>query len=236
MPVMPTDPELTRLLEAFLPHVPFEGWSDRALAAAAAEAGITPQRLRELCPRGAVDLAAAHHRAGDAAMVAALRGADLSGLRFRDRVAFALRARIAAAGDREVVRRAAALFALPQHAAEGAALIWGTADLIWETLGDSDRDLAWYTKRATLAAIWASVVLYWLGDQSPDGSATEAFIDRRIADVMAFESLKGRVRASPFWRPFAGAFDRFASRVKAPPRRPPEDLPGYWGPRPSDGG
>ena len=49
---------------------------------------------------------------------------------FRDRVAAAVMARLEAVDDPELVRRGMTLFALPHHAAEGAALIWGTADRV----------------------------------------------------------------------------------------------------------
>ena len=67
--------------------------------AAAEDAGVEPGVARAVCPRGAVDLALAYHEAGDAAMLAALDAADLSEMKFRDRVAFAVRARLEAVED-----------------------------------------------------------------------------------------------------------------------------------------
>ena len=108
-----------RVLRAALGHVAFDGWSEPSLAAAIADSGVEPGLARALYPRGGVDLAVAYHRAGDAAMVEALASRDLASLRFRDRVALAVRLRLQAA-DKELVRRGSALFALPQHAIEGA--------------------------------------------------------------------------------------------------------------------
>jgi hypothetical protein len=51
-------------------------------------------------------------------------------------------------------------------------------------------DLNWYSKRAILSGVYSSTVLYWLGDQSAGHAATWAFLDRRIEDVMRFETLK----------------------------------------------
>jgi ubiquinone biosynthesis protein COQ9 len=188
-----------RLLEAALIHVPFDGWSRATLAAAARDAGIDAGLAHALFPRDGVDLALAYHRRGDAAMVAKLAAQDLSDLRIRDKVALAVRTRIEAA-DREAVRRGAALFALPQHAGEGARAIWGTADAIWTTLGDPSQDGNWYTKRAILASVYASTVLYWLGDETPDHQATWDFLDRRIDGVMRFEMAKAQVQKSPLLR------------------------------------
>lgn len=214
-----------RLLDAALPHVAFDGWSEATFRAAAA--GLSPELARAQCPRGALDLAVAYHRLGDRAMEAALAAEDLSALRLRERVARAVRIRLDGA-DREIVRRGAALFALPQHAPTGAGLVWGTADAIWRALGDTSDDINWYTKRATLAAVYSATVLFWLGDESEGHEATWAFLDRRIEGVMRFEEAKARLKASPLiGRMLAGPL-KALGRVR-PPAGAPWDLPGRIG-------
>lgn len=222
-----TDPRALTLLDAILPHVAFDGWSPEAFSAAVEDSELTVEEARSVCPRGATDLAIMFHTQGDAAMVAALKEADLSDMRFRDKVAHAVQLRLDAVEDKEAVRRGSALFALPHMAPEGSKLIWGTADAIWTALGDTSTDVNWYTKRATLSAVYGSVVLYWLGDDSTDGQATAAFIDRRIENVMQFETFKAAVNANPLTKPFASALGQLTSRIKAP-GRPPSDLPGSW--------
>jgi ubiquinone biosynthesis protein COQ9 len=185
------------LLDAAIAHVPFDGWSDATLRAGLADAGIDAATGRILFPKGGVDLALAYHRRGDAAMRDALSREDLAALRFRDRVARAVRLRIEAA-DIELVRRGTTLFALPQNAMAGAGAVWGTADAIWTALGDQTRDLNWYSKRATLSAVYGATVLFWLGDDSQDHQATWEFLDRRIGDVMEIEKLKSSVRENRF--------------------------------------
>ena len=225
----PQTPLEDQLLEAALMHVAFDGWSPETFVAAAADVGVSPEEARVACPRGALDLAVLFHQRGDAAMVAALDAADLEGMRFRDKVALAIRLRLEVVPDKEAVRRGSALFALPHMAPEGARLIWGTADRIWTALGDASDDVNWYTKRATLSGVYAAVVLYWLGDDSTDGQATRAFIDRRISDVMQIETVKAQVRDIPVLRPLMGPLDRVLSSIK-PPRgvQDRDDLPGTW--------
>lgn len=224
----PLDPMMDQLLDAALPHVAFDGWSPTAFAAAIKETGVNPAHAKTLCPRGAVDLAIAFHKRGDAAMTAALNDADLSGMRFRDKVAHAVRLRIRSVVDKEAVRRGTALFSLPHMAPDGAKLIWGTADAIWNALGDTSRDVNWYTKRLTLSGVYSSVVLFWLGDDSLDMQDTDAFIDRRIDNVMQFEKFKAQAKDNPLLRPFASALERMTASVKAPPKVPDVDLPGMW--------
>jgi ubiquinone biosynthesis protein COQ9 len=228
MPGQSADPAKAALLAAALPHVAFDGWSPATFNAAAAETGLPVEHARTLCPRGAVDLAALFHQQGDAAMVAAVAAANLKDMRYRDKVAFAVRARIDAISDKEAVRRGTSLFALPHMAPTGAQLIWGTADKIWEALGDTSRDVNWYTKRATLSGVYASVVLYWLGDDSTGAQATDAFINRRIDNVMQFEKVKAAVRDNPLLKPVTGPLGRLLGAIKAPTKIPDVDLPGIW--------
>lgn len=212
-----------KLLDAALGHVPFDGWSESTFKAAIADSGVPAGLARGLFPRGGVDLALAYHRRGDDEMVAALARLDLSTLRFRDRVARAIRLRLELA-DRELVRRGATLFSLPVHAADGARAIWTTADRIWTALGDTTRDLNWYSKRATLSAVYGATVLYWLGDQSTDRQATWDFLDRRIEQLLQVERLKAGFRENPFGKAWMAGPGKLFETIRAP--NLPEDLPG----------
>ncbi|MHA6325009.1 COQ9 family protein [Roseivivax sp. CAU 1753] len=223
------DDTLDRLIDAALMHVPFDGWTEASFRAAIADSGVDPTVARALMPRGAVDLALAYHRRGDAKMVARLAATDLASLRFRDKVTRAVRYRIAATEDREVVRRGTTLFALPPYAPDGARAIWGTADAIWTALGDTSTDVNWYTKRATLSGVYSATVLFWLGDDSVDNQATWDFLDRRIEDVMRIEQAKATLRKNPLLSRLMAGPERLAAAIRPPRRR--TDVPGQTGGR-----
>ena len=216
---------LDTLLDAILPHVVFDGWSPASFKAALGDLNISEAEAKFVAPRGAIDLAVAYHRRADAAMVARLSEADLDDLRYSEKVATALRYRIEAMDNREAVRRASTLFALPMNTVEGGKLVWETADAIWNALGDTSDDANWYTKRATLSGVWASTVLFWLGDDSAGFADTFAFIDRRIDDVMRIEKMKSKLRENPLSKPLMQFQDAFFSKMRAPGDAP-DDLPG----------
>lgn len=212
-----------RIVEAALAHAPFDGWSEVTLKAAIADSGVAAALGHALFPRGGVDLAVAYHKQGDAAMVAALANSDLASLRYTERVALAIKLRLGVA-DRELVRRGSSLFSLPQHAAEGAKLVWGTADAIWTALGDNSTDVNWYSKRATLSAVYASTVLFWLGDSSDDHADTWAFVDRRLENVMQIEKAKAALRENPIAQAIMRGPLKVLESIKMPKVR--SDLPG----------
>lgn len=227
MTTLKTSPK-EQLLEAALMHVPFDGWSQATFDAAIDESGVERTVAVSVCPRGAVDLAIAYHQQGDAEMVARMGAADLGAMKYSERVAAAVRFRLEAVEDKEVVRRGTTLFALPTYAGDGAKAIWGTADAIWNTLGDTSEDVNWYTKRATLSGVYSATVLFWLGDTSEDHADTWAFLDRRIENVMQIEKLKAQVNDSPVLSKLMAGPHWLLSHVKAPQRMPQAGLPGRW--------
>lgn len=220
----------TRMLEAAAMHVPFDGWSEVTFKAAMQDAGVEPGLARAAFPRGAVDLALAFHDAGDKAMVAQLDGMDLSALRYSERVTQAVRARLEVIEDKEMVRRGMTLFSLPQYAGDGAQALWRTSDLIWATLGDTSRDVNWYTKRATLSGVYGATVLYWLGDESEGHLNTWAFLDRRIEDVMRIEKLKAKARDNRLLGGLVKGPETVLNSIleRMQPKTGPGDMPGRW--------
>lgn len=214
---MHIDEARERLIEAALAHVPFDGWSKTALDVAIAETGVDEGLARLAFPRGGIDLAIGFHRLMDQRMTGALAGTDLGAMRIRERVTHAVRTRIELIADhREAVRRAGAMMALPMHAAEGAKLVWGTADAIWKALGDPSEDYNWYTKRAILASVYGATVLFWLGDDSPGLERTWEFLDRRIGNVMQFEKTKAQLAANPVVKAAMWGPSRLLGFIKAP--------------------
>jgi len=131
----------------------------------------------------------------------------VANLKIRDRIKSAVRIRLERhAGEREAARRALALLSLPFNTPLALRLLYKTVDAMWYAAGDTSTDFNFYTKRATLAGVYSSTLLYWLADRSPGSEATWGFLDRRIDDVMKIEKLKSQVKS------WTGSTTRAASR------------------------
>ena len=207
------------ILDAALPDIAFDGWSERVLREATERAGVDPALARSAFPRGAVDLALHFHDRYDRRLAEELAGAEMGDMRMRDRIAFAVRRRLElVAAHREAVRRGATLFALPMYAGDGARAVWRTADTIWTALGDASQDANWYSKRAILTGVYSSTVLFWLGDESDRFENTWAFLDRRIDGVMQIEKMRAAIESNPVGRLLMTG-PNLAAKLIRPPRR-----------------
>jgi ubiquinone biosynthesis protein COQ9 len=179
-------------------HAAFDGWNHAARAAAAAELGIPAGRAALAFPGGAVDMIDAWFTSLDEAMAAAVPAERIAAMTIRQRITALVMARLeAAAPEREALRRALSILLLPRNAARAARLGWRAADRIWHLAGDTATDLNHYTKRATLAGVYAATALVFLDDASEDFADTRAFLARRIDGVMRFEKLKASLRPDP---------------------------------------
>ena len=219
---MALSPDLTldelrlALAPAIADAAAFDGWSMAAVESAAAAAGIDPAVARLAFPGGAMDRIGAWIARTDADMAAALPAVQLGNLPIRERIRRLVQFRLdAIAPQREALRRALSLMALPHNAPRALRLGWSSADAMWRLAGDTATDYNHYTKRITLGALYAATLAVFAHDESEDYAETRAFLDRRIEDVMRFEKAKARL-LKPRDERFSPA--RFLGRLRYPAR------------------
>ena len=216
----PQDMTLDELRAALAERLPqeaaFDGWSERALDAAAQALGVPADRARLAFAGGAGQMVDAWFASIDRHMADQLPPETLAQMRIRDRITALVLARLAAmAPHREALRRALAVLAMPHHIAMATALGWRAADAMWRLAGDVSTGVAHYTKRMTLIGVYGSTLLVFIDDQSEDYAETRAFLDRRIDDVMKFEKFKAQLKPDPEHH-FSLA--RFLGRLRYPNR------------------
>jgi ubiquinone biosynthesis protein COQ9 len=183
-----------QLVLAVLPHAVFEGWSMPALQAAAADLGLDASLAERAFLGGPA--AAVEHFVGlaDRMMADDLASIDMMALKLPERVFKAVAVRLERwHPHREAIRRALALLALPVNALAATRITCRTVDAVWRAAGDTSHDFSWYTKRATLTAVYSATMLYWLDDSSEDSADTLAFLRRRLADVGRVTQMRRKV-------------------------------------------
>ena len=180
-----------------LPHVPFDGWTRRALRSGLADIGVAPEDAELLFPGGAADMIEAFCDLADRRMEAGAATLDLArcGCTQRVRAVIALRLE-QNRPHKEAIRRALGAAGAAAPCAAGGGCTARTVDAIWHAAGDRSADFSWYTKRAILAAVYATTLLFWLRDASEDDAATLAFLDRRLAGVGRIGTLRRRAETA----------------------------------------
>lgn len=218
MPALPQDPTLDEIREGLAAGIAanaaFDGWGDSARDAAADAAGLDRDVAAVAFPGGAVDMIDAWFAAIDRAMTAALPPEKLATMKIREKITALVEVRLdAIAPNREALRRALAILAMPQNLLHGARLGWRAADLMWRAAGDTATDYNHYTKRTILAGVYAATITVFLDDESAGHADTSAFLGRRIEGIMRFEKTKAGFLARTEHMP---SLSRFIGRLRYP--------------------
>ena len=207
------------LIEAILMHVSLEGWSYKALKLGASDINLSSDVLAEFFPNGPRDAIRYFSKWADQKMVEEIRTSDISDLRIREKISFAVKTRLAILQPhREAVRRATSILMAPNNAVLGMKLVYASVDCMWYEIGDRSSDFSFYTKRGLLAGVLGSTTMFWLTDNSESSEETMNFLDRRIGDVMRLHRTRenfvnARFRARK-------AFETFGDVLKSRYARP----------------
>lgn len=90
-------------------------------------------------------------------------------------------------------QEALAILAMPSHIPDSFRELALLSDEIHFLAGDTSVDSSWYTKRAGLAAIYASTELFMTQDRSPNFRETEEFLDRRLEGAHSLRTTIGEI-------------------------------------------
>jgi|APLow6443716910_1056828.scaffolds.fasta_scaffold08690_3 ubiquinone biosynthesis protein COQ9 len=186
----PSDHFLARLTDAMLALAPELGWTRATLEKAAEKAGLTAGQALLAAPNGVADVLEAFGKRAAGAAGAAISAPDAAALKVREKVRAGVKGWLAALDAHKAAAKRAA--ATPANLLTGPKGLWAAADAIWTALGDKSTDYNWYTKRMTLVAVLGSTLTAWLG--TDDEAQVDAFLDRRIENVMQFEKFKAQAK------------------------------------------
>ncbi|KAB8224723.1 COQ9-domain-containing protein [Aspergillus novoparasiticus] len=191
----------TTILSAALRHVPTHGFTRDALTLGARDSGFLDVSV-QLLPRGEFDLVLFWL----ASRRGLLRASVDNGLFEKDeRVKAGLKLTVEEKTKLLIMERlrmnieirhqwqdALALMSLAGNIPLSLSELHALSSEILTLAGDASVDASWYTKRLSVAAIYASSEVVMTRDQSPGLSETEAFVERRVEDSSAIgEKLTG---------------------------------------------
>lgn len=208
--------EVRTALAPVLPrHAAFDGWRAAAVAMAATEKGIDPDIAGLAFADGAADMIDAWFASIDDQMLDAFAPGQLAAMPIRARITALVEARLTLlAPDREALRRAVAILAMPTNAVRAARLGWRAADAMWRAAGDTATDLNHYSKRATLGSVYAATMLVFIDDESEGHADSRAFLSRRIEGIMRFEKVKAQFKGAAGGERLS--LSRFIGRLRYP--------------------
>jgi len=171
------------ILSSALSHVPVHGFSKDALMLGAKDAGYLDISTN-LFPKGPFELVRYHLITQRLALKDRVQFVDDKigvGRKVRSLILERLRAN-ADAGVIGKWQEALGFMSLAENIPASLRELSALSDEIWFLAGDLSVDTSWYTKRASLAGIYAATEVYQTTDQSTNFVDTELFLDRRLEE------------------------------------------------------
>ena len=221
--ILPADPTLDEIRDFLAPHIAreaaFDGWTKDAVINAARAENVDEELAllafniegKRIDPMDMID---AWIQSIDAEMERRLPAEKLATMKIRERIRQLVETRIdLLAENRESLRRALSIEAMPLNAPRALKWGWRSADIMWRLAGDTATDYNHYTKRAMLGSIYAATLAVLINDDSDNQAETRAFLGRRIDNVMSFEKAKFQFLARTEHMP---SLSRFIGRLRYP--------------------
>ena len=173
-----------RILSNAYAHVPRLGFTQQALTLGAKDAGYLDVSTN-LFPKGPFELVMYHLITQRLGLKDRIQFPDEKmgiGKKVRSLLLERLRANV----DSSILPRwqeALGLMSLAENIPSSLRELRDLSDEIWFLAGDTSVDTSWYTKRASLAGIYAATEVYQTTDQSTAFRDTEEFLDRRLEEL-----------------------------------------------------
>ena len=187
------------LIRAMLTHVPFDGWTWKAMEQGAIDIGFEKKKtssyrmkiFKDLFKNGSIDFIEIFSEVIDFEVKEKYDLLEFKPERVSEKIKKIIMIRLNLCQKyKEAVRTSISLTAMPINAKISLNILYKTCNSMWRIAGDKSTDFSFYTRRISLAAVYTSTLLFWLNDNSNDNVETEFFLDRRLKGINKISRLK----------------------------------------------
>jgi ubiquinone biosynthesis protein COQ9 len=184
------------IIDRLIRVIPFEGISDETLLKVCTDLNLASS----FCKFQNGIYSALEYIAEDLnnLMETELKNSNLEAMRVRERIKLAVQIRLSnyikLPNYREFLKNILSFSVLPKNTYFSSKLLYKTVSAIWYGIHDQSTDFNYYTKRAILAGVYLSTILFFINDYSKDFADTLLFLDKRINNVMTFQKFKTRLK------------------------------------------
>ena len=208
------------LIRAMLTHVPFDGWTWKAMEQGAIDIGFEKKKtssyrmkiFKDLFKNGSIDFIEIFSEIIDLEVKEKYDLLEFKPERVSEKIKKIIMIRLNLCQKyKEAVRTSISLTAMPINAKISLNILYRTCNSMWRIAGDKSTDFSFYTRRISLAAVYTSTLLFWLNDNSDNNVETEFFLERRLKDISKISSLKKPLSDV---KKFTNNFDSFRNTIK----------------------
>ncbi|MEK6733938.1 MAG: COQ9 family protein [Pseudomonadota bacterium] len=180
------------ILTSFLRNSPFEGWSNNNLYYSAKQNGFSNSYVDLIFPNKIKDLTLYFNNQQNILMNENfLKDKKNNELKTHEKIIKLIETKFFNySKNKEAIRCLFQYNLLPQNIISAKKSLWTSCDQIWFLAGDKSTDFNYYTKRALLAYVYSTSLLYFLSDESLNQQDTSIFIRKKIQEILKIGDFK----------------------------------------------
>ncbi|OAX82276.1 rpsU-divergently transcribed protein [Emergomyces africanus] len=197
-------PEQSAILSAAVNHIPEHGFTTHSLTLGAREAGYLDASLQLFPNGGEIELITywlgsrrglLRRKAESGELFGKPEAGEVRGLSVEEKVVVLILERLKM--NEEIIEHwqdALATMSLPFNIAPSISELYALSSDILHLANDTSVDFSWYTKRLSVATVYASADVFMTEDTSPGFTATKEFVERQLSDVNSITGSLGEVK------------------------------------------
>ena len=181
------------ILEISKKYIVKDGWNEGLFESISKKSKFKINEIKILFSEGYLSLLKFYLNELDTQMTSNAKKINLIRMKTHERIKQIILLRLKNnQNEKNVIRKTYFTLLLPHHSKVALRSLYKTVDQIWFIAGDKSVDFNFYSKRFILAAIYSSVILYWIKNQ--DIKKTTNFLDKQLIKVSKITQTKNNFK------------------------------------------
>jgi len=181
------------IIEISKKYIVKDGWNEDLFESISKNSKFKINEIKILFPEGYLSLLKFYLKELDTQMTINAKKINLIPMKTHERIKEIILLRLKNNQDeKNLIKRTYFTLLLPHHSKVALKSLYNTVDQIWFIVGDKSVDFNFYSKRFILAAIYSSVILFWIKNQ--DIKKTTVFLDKQLRKVSKITQTKNKVK------------------------------------------
>ena len=181
------------IIEISKKYIVKDGWNEDLFESVSKNSKFKINEIKILFPEGYLSLLKFYLKELDTQMTLNAKKINLIPMKTHERIKEIILLRLKNNQDeKNLIKRTYFILLLPHHSKVALKSLYNTVDQIWFIVGDKSVNFNFYSKRFILAAIYSSVILFWIKNQ--DIKKTTVFLDKQLRKVSKITQTKNKVK------------------------------------------
>ena len=182
-----------KILNESKKYVVTNGWNESLFKSITKNKIFKIDEILTLFPEGYLSLLKFYLKELNIDMTSSAKNLDLTRMKTHQRIREIILLRLnIKQNEKDLIKRTYFTLLLPKHFNILLMSLYNIVDQIWFIARDNSTDFNFYSKRAILATVYSSTVLYWINNENFE--ETKKFLDKQLKKISKIPQIKKQIK------------------------------------------